>query len=135
MSHAIAPLLPLARRCVLAGALLMLLGVLLGAFGAHALQGHLGARQLASYQTGVHYQLLHGLGLLLLGVLVQLAGERPRLRWAARLMLAGVVLFSGSIYLMTAGLPRALGMVTPLGGVSLVAAWAVLAWDCRAARR
>jgi len=135
MSDVIAPLLPLARRCVLAGALLMLLGVLLGAFGAHGLQGHLSARQLASYQTGVHYQLLHGLGLLLLGVLVQLAGERPRLRWAARLMLAGVVLFSGSIYLMTAGLPRALGMVTPLGGVSLVVAWALLAWDCRAARR
>jgi uncharacterized membrane protein YgdD (TMEM256/DUF423 family) len=65
---------------------------------------------------------------------VQLAGERLRLRWAARLMLAGIVLFSGSIYLMAAGLPRTLGMVTPLGGVSFMVAWALLAWDCRPGR-
>jgi uncharacterized membrane protein YgdD (TMEM256/DUF423 family) len=78
--------------------------------------------------------LLHALGLLLLGVVVQLAGERLRLRWSARLMLAGIVLFSGSIYLMTAGLPRWLGMVTPLGGVSFMAAWALLAWECRPGR-
>jgi uncharacterized membrane protein YgdD (TMEM256/DUF423 family) len=134
MPDASVPLLPLARRCIAAGALLMLLGVLLGAFGAHVLQGQLGARQLASYQTGVQYQLLHALGLLLVGVVVQLAGERLRLRWAARLMLAGVVLFSGSIYLMTAGLPRWLGMVTPLGGVSFMVAWVLLAWECRGAR-
>lgn len=134
MPDASIPLLPLARRCIAAGALLMLLGVLLGAFGAHALQGQLGARQMASYQTGVQYQLLHALGLLLLGVVVQLAGERPRLRRAARLMLAGIVLFSGSIYLMAAGLPRWLGLVTPLGGVSFVAAWALLAWECRPRR-
>jgi len=134
MPNASAPLLPLARRCIAAGALLMLLGVMLGAFGAHALQGQLSARQLASYQTGVQYQLLHALGLLLLGVVVQLAGERLRLRWAARLMLAGIVLFSGSIYLMAAGLPRTLGLVTPLGGVSFMVAWALLAWDCRPGR-
>ena len=82
----------------------------------------------------MQYQLLHALGLLLLGVVVQLAGERLCLRWAARLMLAGIVLFSGSIYLMTAGLPRGLGMVTPLGGVSFMVAWALLAWDCRPGR-
>jgi uncharacterized membrane protein YgdD (TMEM256/DUF423 family) len=121
-------LTPLARRCIAAGALLMLLGVMLGAFGAHALQAQLTPRQLASYQTGVQYQLLHAIGLMIVGMVVQASGASPRLHWAARLMTAGILLFSGSIYLMTAGAPRWLGMVAPLGGVSFMAAWALLAW-------
>jgi uncharacterized membrane protein YgdD (TMEM256/DUF423 family) len=119
----------LARRCLAAGALLMALGVLLGAFGAHGLQELLTPRQLASFQTGVHYQVLHAIGLLVVGLVAGLTGERPGLRWSASLMAAGIALFSGSIYLMTAGAPRALGMVTPLGGLSFVAAWLLLARD------
>jgi uncharacterized membrane protein YgdD (TMEM256/DUF423 family) len=118
----------LARRCIAAGALLMLLGVILGAFGAHALQAMLSPQRLASYQTGVNYQLLHSLGLVAVGIVAQLTTETTRLRWSARLMLAGIVLFSGSIYLMAAGAPRALGMVAPLGGLSFMAAWGLLAW-------
>jgi uncharacterized membrane protein YgdD (TMEM256/DUF423 family) len=116
----------LARRCLLAGALLMLLGVALGAFGAHGLQGRLTPQRLASFQTGVHYQQLQALGLLLVGVL---AGRRSSaaLHWSARLMVVGVVLFSGAIYLLAAGAPRWLGMVAPLGGVSMMAAWLALA--------
>ena len=122
-------LTPFARRCLAAGAILMMLGVMLGAFGAHALQARLEPRQLASDQTGVQYQMLHAFGLLIVGVVAQLAAATPRLRWSARLMLAGIVFFSGSIYLMTAGAPRWLGMVAPVGGVSFMAAWALLAWE------
>lgn len=122
-------LMPLARRCIAAGALLMAVAVMLGAFGAHGLQGHLTPKQLASYQTGVQYHLLHALGLLVVGIVVQLTTESPRLRWSAGLMAAGIVFFSGSIYLMTAGAPRWFGMVAPIGGVSFMAAWALLAWE------
>jgi uncharacterized membrane protein YgdD (TMEM256/DUF423 family) len=118
---------PLWRRCVLAGALLMALGVLLGAFGAHVLQSQLEPRRLASFEAGVHYHALHALGLLLVGVVARASGETARLRWSARLMLAGIAFFSGSIYLMTAGAPRWLGMVAPIGGVSFVVAWWLLA--------
>jgi uncharacterized membrane protein YgdD (TMEM256/DUF423 family) len=124
-----------ARRCIAAGALLMLLGVVLGAFGAHALQQLLTPKQLASYQTGVHYQMLHAVGLVLVGLVARTMGEGNALRWAARLMLAGVLFFSGSIYLMTAGAPRWLGAVTPVGGVSFMAAWALLARHALAAQR
>lgn len=125
----------LARRCIAAGALLMLLGVVLGAFGAHALQQLLTPRQLASYQTGVHYQMLHAVGLVLVGLVARTTGEGSSLRWSARLMFAGIVLFSGSIYLMTAGAPRGLGAVTPIGGVSFMLAWALLARHALAAQR
>ena len=128
MNRSTAGLDPFARRCIAAGALLMLAGVILGAFGAHLLEGRLAARQLASYQTGVTYQLLHALGLVLVGLVGQAAGVGTRLRWSARLMLAGIFFFSGSIYLMTAGAPRWLGAVAPVGGLSFMAAWALLAW-------
>jgi uncharacterized membrane protein YgdD (TMEM256/DUF423 family) len=122
-------LTPFARRCLAAGAILMLLGVMLGAFGAHALQARLEPRQLASYQTGVQYQMLHAFGLLIVGIVGQLTAATPRLRWSAGLMLGGIVFFSGSIYLMTAGAPRWLGMVAPVGGLSFMTAWALLAWE------
>jgi len=123
-----AGLAPLSRRCLATGATLMVIGVMLGAFGAHALQAQLSPRQLASYQTGVQYQMLHAFGLLVVGIVAQLTAATPRLRWSARLMFAGIVFFSGSIYLMTAGAPRWLGMIAPVGGVSFMAAWALLAW-------
>ena len=125
-------LAPFTRHCLAAGAILMMLGVMLGAFGAHALQAQLTPRQLASYQTGVQYQMLHAFGLMIVAIVGQLTGATPRLRWSARLMLAGVVFFSGSIYLMTAGAPRSLGMVAPVGGIAFMVAWALLAWEALA---
>jgi uncharacterized membrane protein YgdD (TMEM256/DUF423 family) len=116
------------RRCIVLGALLMLLGVLLGAFGAHVLQSQLEPRRFASFQTGVQYHFMHAFGLLIVGMVARTTGETARLRWSARLMLAGIALFSGAIYLMTAGAPRWLGMVAPIGGLSFMAAWALLAW-------
>jgi uncharacterized membrane protein YgdD (TMEM256/DUF423 family) len=128
MNRSIDSLDPFARRCIATGAILMLAGVILGAFGAHLLESRLAARQLASYHTGVTYQLLHALGLVLVGLVGQVAGVVTRLRWSARLMLAGIFFFSGSIYLMTAGAPRWLGAVAPVGGLSFMAAWVLLAW-------
>jgi uncharacterized membrane protein YgdD (TMEM256/DUF423 family) len=116
-----------AMGCIGVGALLMLIAVMLGAFGAHALQAQLTPRRLASFQTGVTYQQLHALALALLGLV---ACVTPRTRWltaAAALFGVGIVLFCGSIYAMTFGAPRALGMVAPLGGVSFMAGWACLA--------
>ena len=112
--------------CIGAGALLMLLAVMLGAFGAHALQAQLTPRQLASFQTGVTYQQLHALALVLLGLV---ACVTPRTRWLTGAVASfgvGLVLFCGSIYAMTFGASRALGMVAPLGGISFMLGWACL---------
>ena len=135
MQSTAAPITPLARRCLTIGAVLMALGVMLGAFGAHLLQAQLTPQRFASYQTGVHYHMLHALGLLVIGIVARVTGESPHLRWSARLMLAGIVFFSGSIYLMTAGAPRWLGAVTPVGGVSFMVAWALLARHALGAQR
>lgn len=127
-------LTPFAARWIGVGAVLMLLGVILGAFGAHLLAARLEPRQLASYQTGVLYHLLHALGLVLVGTVGQVGGESRALRASAALMAVGVAGFSGSIYLMTAGAPRALGMVAPLGGLSFMAGWLMLALHAFARR-
>ena len=127
MSPAPAAVRTFALRCIVAGALLMLLGVILGAFGAHALQKALTLKQLSSYQTGVLYQQLHSLALILVGII---AVVTPTSRWlprAAVLFGVGIFFFSGSIYAMTLGAPRWLGMVTPLGGISFMLAWLGLA--------
>jgi uncharacterized membrane protein YgdD (TMEM256/DUF423 family) len=116
-----------ARRCIVSGALLMLLAVILGAFGAHALQAQLGPRQLASYQTGVLYHQLHALGLVLIGIVARVTSPSRWLARAAGLLGAGIALFAGSIYAMTFGAPRWLGMVAPIGGVSFMLGWACLA--------
>lgn len=116
-----------AAGCIAAGALLMLAGVTLGAFGAHGLEGLVTPRQLESFRTGVLYQQMHAVGLVLVGVVAGRGAGSRALRWCAWLMGAGVLLFSGSIYLMTAGAPRWFGMVAPIGGLSFMAAWALLA--------
>lgn len=114
-------------RCIVAGALLMLLAVILGAFGAHALRAQLTPARLASFQTGVSYHQLHAIGLVLVGIVAQVTA---RTRWvgrAAALFGAGIVLFAGSIYAMTLGAPRGLGMIAPVGGVSFMLGWVCLA--------
>ena len=114
------------RRALLAGALLMALGTAVGALGAHALRGQLAPDRYAVLQTAVLYQFINALGLLLIGVL---QGRRAdsRLRLAGDLLIAGVLLFSGSLYLLLAGAPRALGVLTPLGGLCLIGGWCVAA--------
>jgi uncharacterized membrane protein YgdD (TMEM256/DUF423 family) len=117
-----------ARTFLLLGAVACMLAVGLGAFGAHALRGKLTADMLAIYQTAVQYHFWHALGLLAIGlVAIHLPASVP-LRWAGWLMLAGILLFSGSLYVLaTTGL-RWLGAVTPLGGLAFIAGWALLAF-------
>jgi uncharacterized membrane protein YgdD (TMEM256/DUF423 family) len=124
-------LTPFARRWIATGAVLMLLGVILGAFGTHLLASRLEPRQFASYQTGVLYHLLHALALVLVGAIGQAGGESRWLRGCAVAMAVGIACFSGSIYLITAGAPRTLGMVAPVGGLSFMIAWVMLAVHAR----
>ena len=120
----------LARRCIFWGALFGLSGVMIGAFGAHGLKALLTADQLAIYHTGIDYQFVHALALLLLGALAQ--HQTPK-AWqlAATLFIAGVFIFSGSLYLLVLTDTSWLGAITPIGGMSFIAGWAALLWGLR----
>ncbi len=115
----------------------MALGVMLGAFGAHALKDRLDAYSMDVYQKAVFYHFVHALGILVVAGLFR-AGALTQSACAnvCALLLAGIVLFSGSLYLLALTGARALGAVTPFGGVSFIAAWCVLAYYLlRAAQR
>ena len=100
-----------------AGALLMAAAVALGAFGAHGLRARLDAYSMGVYEKAVFYHFIHALGILL-------AARVPTACW---LFLAGIALFSGSLYLLAVTGNRSLGAITPIGGVCFIAAWIVLA--------
>ena len=112
-------------RAMALGALLVAIGVIVGALGSHALTNVLAPRQLASLGTAVEYQLFNALGLLVVGLLMRTL-PAARLRLIAWGLLLGIVCFSGGIYVMLAGAPRLLGYITPLGGVMLILAWLAL---------
>jgi uncharacterized membrane protein YgdD (TMEM256/DUF423 family) len=103
----------MAKLFILFGGSLGLLGVVFGAFGAHALKERLTAAALSSWETAVSYQMYHALAL----------------RYVGMLFAAGVVLFSGSIYALVLGAGSWFGPITPLGGVTLIAAWATLIYS------
>jgi uncharacterized membrane protein YgdD (TMEM256/DUF423 family) len=109
------------RNPLLASSLFGLTGVVLGAFGAHALRDTLAAHGSAgTWETAVLYHLVHAVALLGLGL------ARPASPWLSRAALAwtaGIVLFSGSLYLLALGGPKWLGPVTPLGGLGFIAGW------------
>ncbi|MCF7986318.1 MAG: DUF423 domain-containing protein [Methylovulum sp.] len=112
---------------LLLGALSAMTGIGLGAFGAHGLKAVLSPEALAIYQTGVTYQVWHALGLILIALLQSHTHSSHLLIWAGRLMLGGIVLFSGSLYLLALLNQKWLGMITPLGGLSFLAAWLLIA--------
>ncbi len=99
---------------------------MLGAFGAHALKARLPAELLAVWNTGVQYHLWHALGMILVGLAAAVVPDGPLLRAAGLLLLAGIVLFSGSLYALALGAPKWLGAVAPLGGAALVLGWLAL---------
>lgn len=113
------------------GALLVGLGVAIGALGAHYLVGRIPVAREATLDTGVLYQFVSGLGLLLIAALANghavSAAATRWLLWAARSLAVGVLLFSGSLYALVAGGPSIMGAVAPLGGVAMIAGWAALA--------
>ncbi len=110
------------------GGVMLALGVGIGAFGAHGLQGKLDAYSMDIYQRAVLYHYVHALGLLLIGALAASNAISTSLsRWAGLLLLIGIVFFSGSLYILALTGNRTWGAVTPIGGVCFIAGWVVLA--------
>ena len=118
---------PIARTFLVIGALACMLAVLLGAFGTHALRARLSPDLLAVYHTGVQYHFWHALGLLAVALALAQFPAAPGLKWAGWLMLAGIVVFSGSLYLLAITGLRWLGAITPIGGTAFILAWALFA--------
>ncbi len=125
-----------ARFYLLISALSGMSAVALGAFGAHGLKKLVSPELLAAYQTGVQYQFIHTLALLAIAILLLVVKPTPglknKLKISASLMIVGIVLFSGSLYIMTfmsvaGGFPAWLGPITPIGGLSFIMAWILLA--------
>ncbi len=114
-----------AKIFLAAGGLAALVAVALGAFGAHALKGRLSPELLTVWHTAVEYHLFHALGLLAVGLVAAQLAESTLLKWSGWLMLAGIVLFSGSLYALALTGLRWLGAVTPAGGTAFLAAWAL----------
>jgi len=109
-------------------AIMLALAVSIGAFGAHGLQGRLDPYSTSIYEKAVFYHFIHALGMLAVPLLTR-AGliSKSAGNWTGWLLLAGMVLFSGSLYMLAITGVRTLGAITPFGGVSFIAAWIVLA--------
>lgn len=114
------------RRFLVAGSLGTALGVALGAFGAHALESRVAGPMLEIWQTAVLYHLVHAVGLLIIGVLALHLPESAPVSWSGRLLAVGIVLFSGSLYLLVLTGQSWLGAVTPVGGIAFLLGWALL---------
>lgn len=111
------------KRLMLAGLVLMLLTVVLGALGGHSMEKVLSPDRLDTWHTAVRYQAWHGLAILLLANALDRQPSSKFLKAAALLMPVGVLLFSGSLYVLCLSGITLLGAVTPLGGVAMIAAW------------
>lgn len=110
---------------------MMAAAVALGAFGAHALQGRLTLEMRAVYQTAVLYHLVHGLGLLAVGWVATLKPANSPAQTAGWALLLGIVLFSGSLYLLSLTGIKKFGLITPLGGLAFLWGWICLALAAR----
>ena len=122
------------RHFIALGAINGFLAVAFGAFAAHGLKGILSEGLLAVFQTGVEYQALHAVALLVVGVLGESAPRRG-LRLAGWAFATGILLFSGSLYILALTDIRWLGAVTPFGGTAFLLGWGALAWHARRGRR
>lgn len=110
------------------GALYALLAVAFGAFGAHGLKDVLDEDMLEVFETGVRYQMYHGLALLVIAVLSERVSNVRLIRRGAMLLHIGIILFSGSLYVLSLSGVKVLGAITPLGGVCFIVGWAMIAW-------
>jgi uncharacterized membrane protein YgdD (TMEM256/DUF423 family) len=117
-----------AKATLFLASVAMFLAVAAGAFGAHALRSRLSPEMTGVWQTAVQYHAWHALALFGVGLLMLHWPQRTDLGIASWLFVAGIVLFSGSLYALALSGVRGLGAVTPVGGVAFLAGWAVLAW-------
>ena len=114
------------RTLAIAG-LLLALATACGAFGAHALKGQLAPERLQLWDMAVRYQFFQALGLIGVGLVLR-SLDVGTLRAAAALIVAGVVLFCGSLYALSLGAPRAVGVLTPVGGLAWIGGWLLFAY-------
>jgi Uncharacterized small membrane protein len=116
----------MSKLAILLGAGNAVLAIMLGAFAAHAIKETLSERMLAIFNTAVDYHLYHALGLILLGLLMTQLPASKALMIAMYLMLSGIVVFCGSLYALSLSGITKLGMITPIGGIAFIAAWALI---------
>jgi uncharacterized membrane protein YgdD (TMEM256/DUF423 family) len=114
------------KTFIIIGAINAFLAVALGAFGAHGLKDRLDAHYLDIWKTGVTYQMFHGLGILAVAMLLGKAAASSLFSWSGWLMLIGIILFSGSLYVLSLTKINVLGAITPIGGVAFLAAWILM---------
>lgn len=120
------------KKIISTGAFFGMLAIILGAFGAHALKKVLPLEQLSTFETGVRYQMYQALFLLFIGIMTDLSQKTKKIIY--NLVLFGVILFSGSIYLLATNTLtsfdfKVIGFVTPIGGLLLILAWGILFWN------
>lgn len=111
---------------IIIGAINAFLSVALGAFGAHGLEGKIEPKYLETWETGVQYQMYHALGLIAIGMIGGNVPASSLLSWSGWLMLIGIILFSGSLFVLSVSGIKVLGAITPFGGVSFLIAWVLL---------
>jgi len=111
------------------GAILLGLAVVFGAFGAHGLRGRLDAYSMGVYEKAVFYQIIHALGILIVPLFTRASAlTESAAAWVCGLLLAGILIFSGSLYVLALTGIRWFGAITPVGGLSFIAAWCLLAF-------
>ncbi|WP_138756262.1 DUF423 domain-containing protein [Paenibacillus sinopodophylli] len=112
---------------IVLGSIMMVLAVAIGAFGAHALKSRITPDKLKVYEVGVQYHIAHALGLILIGILVSHYPDVQLIKTAGWFLAAGIVLFSGSLYVLSLVKARFLGPLTPLGGLCFMIGWVLVA--------
>ncbi|WLR50768.1 DUF423 domain-containing protein [Bacillus tianshenii] len=115
------------KTFIILGSINAFLSVALGAFGAHGLEGKLSERMMNIWEKGVTYQMFHATGIFITALIAAKLPDSSMVSWAGWMMFIGIILFSGSLYVLsTTGITK-LGMITPLGGVSFLVGWTLLA--------
>jgi uncharacterized membrane protein YgdD (TMEM256/DUF423 family) len=115
------------KTFIVLGSLNAFLSVALGAFGAHGLKSKLSADMLAVYQTGVQYHAIHAIGLILIAILSDKLPGSSLIVWSGWSLFVGIILFSGSLYVLSITGIKVLGAITPLGGLAFLLGWLLLA--------
>ena len=118
----------MSKYFIFLGSINAFLAVGLGAFGAHGLKSRISAEMLEIYQTGVHYHIFHALGLILVGIIAHWLSNSNIVAWSGGFMLSGIVIFSGSLYVLSLTGVRGFGAITPIGGVAFLIGWILLAF-------
>ncbi|OWA34630.1 hypothetical protein B9G55_15525 [Saccharibacillus sp. O16] len=117
------------RKIAVTACILALIGVGLGAFGSHILGARIGEESLKTFQTGIQYHFIHALAMLIVAVAMGVWGESRRLVWASWLFFAGILMFSGSLYLLSTTGLKIFGPITPLGGLAFMVGWILVALE------